>query len=388
MPLHIALGVRFTKVARIANRIINLKSTDNILALMTLGVSRERAMQGVATVGLDIAKQVFQAHGADASGETRFNTQIKRENVLEFFSKLSPCLIGIESCATSYYWARQLSDLGHDVRLVHTSYVKPFVKRGKTDANDAEAINVALVQKTMRFVPVKTLNQQAAVTIFRTRSLFVSQRTQLVNALRGHLAEAGIVAARGIRNSSKLVTLMENAADTVLPTVMKEALTDVSDQMLRLDDLVIKLDKEIERRVQGDEDARRLLTIPGVGPKTAMCVIATVPDIHRFPSGRDFSSWLGLTPRTHSSGGRSVLGGITKMGNTELRTMLYLGASTLIVRDSKNPIGQWASRLRTRRPFKVAATAVANRIARIIWALLAKGGVYDPGYRQVSAPCE
>ncbi|WP_336510011.1 IS110 family transposase [Agrobacterium tumefaciens] len=192
--------------------IINLKSSDDIVASIPK-VSREWPMQDVATVGLDIAKQVFQAHGADASGETLFNTKIKRENVLEFFSKLTPCLIGMESCATSYYWARQLLEFGHDVRLIHTSYVKPFVKRGKTDANDAEAINVALTQKTMRFVPVKTLNQQAAITIFRTRSLFVSQRTQLVNALRGHLAEAGLVAAKGIQNYSKLVNLMETAAD-------------------------------------------------------------------------------------------------------------------------------------------------------------------------------
>ena len=257
-------------------------------------------MQDVATVGLDIAKQVFQAHGADASGETLFNTKIKRENVLEFFSKLKPCLIGMESCATSYYWARQLLEFGHDVRLIHTSYVKPFVKRGKTDANDAEAINVALTQKTMRFVPVKTLNQQAAITIFRTRSLFVSQRTQLVNALRGHLAETGLIAARGVRNSSKLVKLMESASDAVVPAVMKRALKDICEQLQRLDGLVTKLDKEIERRVQHDGNACRLLTIPGVGPKTAMCVIATIPDIHRFPSGRHFSSWLGLTPVSYT----------------------------------------------------------------------------------------
>ncbi|MBW9060892.1 IS110 family transposase [Agrobacterium pusense] len=343
-------------------------------------------MQDVATVGLDIAKQVFQAHGADASGETLFNTQIKRENVLEFFGKLKPCLIGIESCATSYYWARQLLEFGHDVRLIHTSYVKPFVKRGKNDANDAEAINVALTQKTMRFVPVKTINQQAAVTIFRTRSLFVSQRTQLVNALRGHLAETGLIAARGVRNSSKLVKLMESALDEVVPAVMKRALKDICEQLQRLDGLVAKLDKEIERRVQHDENARRLLTIPGVGPKTAMCVIATVPDIHRFPSGRHFSSWMGLTPRSHSSGGRSVLGRITKMGNSELQTMLYLGASAIMMRDSKTPIGRWAARLRGRRPYKVVVIAVANRIARIIWALLTNGGVYNPTYgREASA---
>ncbi|MBP2536722.1 MULTISPECIES: IS110 family transposase [Rhizobium/Agrobacterium group] len=365
--------------------IINLKSSDDIVASIPK-VSRERTMQDVATVGLDIAKQVFQAHGADASGETLFNTKIKRENVLEFFSKLKPCLIGMESCATSYHWARQLLEFGHDVRLIHTSYVKPFVKRGKTDANDAEAINVALTQKTMRFVPVKTLNQQAAITIFRTRSLFVSQRTQLVNALRGHLAEAGLIAAKGIQNYSKLVKLMESAADTVLPTVMKKALTDICDQIHRLNDLVTKLDKEIERRVQHDENACRLLTIPGVGPKTAMCVIATIPDIHRFPSGRHFSSWLGLTPRTHSSGGRSVLSRITKMGNSELRTMLYLGGTVIMMRDKKTPIGRWASRLRARRPYKVAVIAVANRIARIIWALLTNGGVYDPTYgREASA---
>ncbi|MGL4092029.1 IS110 family transposase [Agrobacterium cavarae] len=331
----------------------------------------------VATVGLDIAKQVFQAHGADANGETLFNTQIKREELLDFFRNLNPCRIGIETCATSYFWGRQLSELGHDVRLINSSYVKPFVKRGKTDANDAEAINIALNQKTMRFVPIKTLDQQAAVTIFKTRSLFISQRTQLVNALRGHLAEAGLIAARGIRNARKLVKLMDSATDAVLPVVTKQALADVSEQMLRLDDLVIKLDKEIERRAAGDQDARRLLTIPGVGPKTAMCVVATVSDIRRFPSARHFSSWLGLTPRTHSSGGRSVLGRITKMGNTELRTMLYLGASALLAGTSKTPLGLWATRLRARRPHRIAAIAIANRIARTIWALLTKGEIYD-----------
>lgn len=343
-------------------------------------------MQDVASVGLDIAKQMFQAHGADASGKTLFNTQIEREHVLEFFSSLKPCLIGIESSATSYYWARQLLELGHDVRLIHARYVKPFVKRGKTDANDAEAINIALMHKTMRFVPIKTINQQAAITIFRTRSLFVSQRTQLVNALRGHLAEVGLVEARGVRNFPKLFRLMESAADTALPPIMKKALADISDQIHRLDDLVTKLDREIDRRVRRDKDAGRLLTIPGVGPKTAMCVIATVPDIHRFPSGRHFSSWLGLTPRTHSSGGRSVLGRITKMGNSGLRAMLYLGASSITsVPNSKSPLGCWASRLRSRRPYKVAVIAVANRIARIIWALLTKGGPYDPKHGRVSS---
>jgi len=333
-------------------------------------------MPDVASIGLDIAKQVFQAHGADARGETLFNIRIKRQELLDFFRNLSPCRIGIEACATSYFWGRQLSELGHDVRLINSSYVKPFVKRGKTDANDAEAINVALNQKTMRFVPVKTIDQQAAITIFKTRSLFVSQRTQLVNALRAHLAEAGLIAARGVRNAHKLIKLMDGATDTVLPLATKQALADVSEQMLRLDELVTKLDKEIERRVAGDQDARRLLTIPGVGPKTAMCVVATVFDIRRFPSARHFSSWLGLTPSTHSSGGRSVLGRITKMGNPELRTMLYMGASALLAGTSKTPLGFWASRLRARRPHRVAAIAVANRIARIIWALLTRGGIY------------
>lgn len=333
-------------------------------------------MQEVVTIGLDIAKQVFQAHGADANGETLFNTQLKREELLDFFRNLNPCRIGIETCATSYFWGRQLSELGHDVRLINSSYVKPFVKRGKTDANDAEAINIALNQKTMRFVPVKTLDQQAAVTIFKTRSLFVSQRTQLVNALRGHLAEAGLIAAKGVRNAHKLIKLMDGATDAVLPLVTKQALADVSEQMLRLDDLVTKLDKEIERRVEGDQDAHRLMTIPGVGPKTAMCVVATVYDIRRFPSARHFSSWLGLTPRTHSSGGRPVLGSITKMGNNELRAMLYLGASALLAGNTKSPLGRWATRLRARKSHKVAAVAVANRIARIIWALLTRGGIY------------
>jgi transposase len=338
-------------------------------------------MTTVATIGLDIAKNVFQAHGADSNGLTVFNKQLQRKNVLAFFKKHDPCLVGIESCSSSQYWAREISKLGHEVRLIHTSYVKPFVKRGKTDANDAEAINEALTRPTMRFVPIKTAEQQASIVVFRTRALFVSQRTQLVNALRGHLAENGVIAKSGFRNVKTLIAYAQDNEDVSLPSAVRHALGDLVDQIQRLSTIIEKLNVEIDQRARDDEDAKRLVTIPGIGPKIAMCIIASVPNIHRFSTARHFAAWLGLTPRSYSSGGRLALGRISKMGDHTIRYMLYLGAAG-VTRMAKehNSLGRWIIRLRNRRPFKVAAIAVANHLARVVWALLTKGGVYRSQY--------
>lgn len=334
-------------------------------------------MTAVATIGLDIAKNVFQVYGADVNGLPVFNKQLKRQDVLAFFNDLQPCLVGIESCASSQFWARQISELGHEVRLIHTSYVKPFVKRGKTDANDAEAINEALTRPTMRFVPIKTAEQQASIVVFRTRAVFVSQRTQLANALRSHLAENGVIAKGGFRHVKTLIAYAQNGDNMSLPSSVRHALVDLVDQIQRLSDIIEKLDDEIDQRARNDEDAKRLVTIPGIGPKIAMCILASVPDIHRFSTARHFAAWLGLTPRSYSSGGRAVLGQISKMGNHTVRYMLYLGAAgvTRMAKDS-SPLGRWVVKLRARRPFKVAAIAVANYLARVVWALLVKGGVY------------
>lgn len=341
------------------------------------------AVNTAATIGLDIAKNIFQAHGARTDGSTLFNIKIPRKDVLNFFRNLSPCLVGIEACSSSQYWAREISSLGHEVRLIHTNYVKPFVKRGKTDSNDAEAINEALTRATMRFVPVKTVEQQAAIVVFRTRAVFVSQRTQLVNALRGHLAENGVVAKNGLRNLKTLIAYTQTEDDQ-LPRSVKLALADLVEQIERLTEIIEKLNGEIDQRARDDEDAKRLVTIPGIGPKIAMCIIATVPDINRFSSARHFAAWLGLTPKTYSSGGRSVLGRISKMGNSTIRYMLYLGAAGVTrLAKPNSSLGRWVVNLRARRPFKVATIAVANRLARIVWALLAKGGVYQADHARL-----
>ncbi|MCA1365908.1 IS110 family transposase [Bradyrhizobium sp. BRP14] len=334
-------------------------------------------MENVATIGLDIAKDVFQVHGADANGTPLFNRRLRRAEVLSFFESLPPCLVGIEACGTSHYWARCIAKFGHDVRLIHATYVKPFVKRGKSDANDSEAISEAVTRKTMRFVPIKSADQQAAAMIFRTRSLFVRQRVQATNALRAQLAELGIIADTGRGSFKLLARTVRGAGETDLPKAARDALEEIVQQIERLSERIRKLDHEIVTRADRDEDMRRLMTIPGVGPIIAAAVRAIAPNPSGFNSARHFAAWIGLTPKSHSSGGKVLLGRISKMGNRELRSLLFSGAVSVlgIVKDD-NPTVRWAKRLRERRPFKVAAVALANKLARIIWALLVKGGVY------------
>lgn len=336
-----------------------------------------RSIKQITTIGLDLAKQVFQVHGADAEGTPVFNRKLRRAEVLRFFEKMPPCLVGLEACGGSHYWARQIAALGHDVRLIPPIYVKPFVKRGKTDAADAEAICEAVTRKTMRFVPIKSADQQAAAMVLKTRALLVRQQTQAINALRAHLSELGVIAATGPAKVAALIEIVRDETDARLPKAARFALTEIADQIEALRQRIGKLERDIVAEAKRDEDMRRLTTIPGVGAITAASMKALVPDPDGFKSGRHFAAWLGLTPKPHSSGGKERLGRISKMGNSMLRSLLVLGATSVLRRAKDNAKApQWLITLMARRPFKVVAVALASKMARIIWALLIKGGTY------------
>lgn len=334
-------------------------------------------MTGIASVGLDIAKEVFQVYGAGKIGNEVVNRRFRRAEIASFFEKLPPCIVGIEACNSGHYWARTISAFGHDVRLIHPHYVKQFVKRGKTDAIDAEAINEAALRRGMRFVPVKTAEQQATTMIFRARNLMVRQRIQAANALRSHLAELGIVTRTGLANLKVVSHAVRHDDFGVLPDAAKSSLELIVQQIEQLSEQVRQLDRQILTLANRDSDMQRLMTIPGIGPITAAAIKTSVVDIKDFKSARHFAAWLGLTPKVYSSGGHTVLGRISKMGDRTLRSLLVSGAtSALRVAKADERTGQWLLRLRERRPFKVAAVALANKMARVVWALLAKGGTY------------
>ena len=329
------------------------------------------------TIGLDLAKNVFPVHGVDDAGRTVLRKKLRRAEVLSFFGSLPPALVGIEACGGAHHWARELSKLGHDVRLMPPAYVKPYVKRGKTDAIDAEAICEAVTRPTMRFVAPKSEEQQSAGVELKVRQLLVQQRTRCVNALRGHLAEFGIVAAKGMGKVSDLVAVVRDLEDDRLPDAAREALLDLTRQIETADDGIRRLETRLVRRSRTDERARRLATIPGVGAITAAALQATAVDPAAFRSARHFAAWLGLTPRANSSGGRERRGGISKQGNRMLRSLLVLGATARLRYLRAAPErADWASRLLARRPFKVVAVALANKMARVAWALLVRGGTY------------
>jgi transposase len=328
-------------------------------------------------IGPDLSKQIFQVHSADAEGAVIFSRKLRRAEVLRFFEKTPPCRVAMEACGGSHYWAREIGALGHDVRLIPPVYVKPFVKRGKTDAADAEAISEAASRKTMRFVPVKTAEQQANAMILKTRALLIGQRTQAINALRAHLSELGVVAGVGMGKVAALIEIVRDEADARLPKAARFALIELANQIEGLVRQIDRLERKIVVEAKQDEDLRRLTTIPGVGAIIAASVKALVPDPAGFKSGRHFAAWLGLTPKPHSSGGKERLVGISKMGNAMLRSLLVLGASSVLRHMKSRDDGpRWLTALLARRPFKIVAVALANKMARIIWALLAKGGVY------------
>jgi transposase len=334
-------------------------------------------MHKIDIVGLDLAKNIFQVHAIAADGAVVVKRQVRRSQVLSFFARLPPCLVGREACGGAHHWAREIKALGHEVRLMPPTYVKPYVKRGKTDAGDAEAICEAVSRPTMRFVPVKSAEQQAAAMVLKTRDLLVRQRNQAINALRAHLSELGIVTGTGISRIKELIAIGRDQEDARLPRAARLALTEIADQTEVLTMRLARLEREIMAQARCDPDLRRLTTIPGVGPISAASIKALVPDPSGFVSGRHFAAWLGLTPRSHSSGGKERLGRISKMGNPTLRALLILGATTVLRHVRKGaPASAWVTALLVRRPAKVASVALANKMARIIWALLVKGGVY------------
>ena len=329
-------------------------------------------------MGLDLAKHVFQVHGVDAEGATVLRKQLRRAQVLAFFSRLPPCLVGLEACATAHYWARELRALGHEVRLMPAQYVKAYIKRNKHDAADAEAICEAVQRPTMRFVPVKTADQQAAVLLHRGRERLVRQRTGLVNALRGHLAEFGVIAPQGLRNVGDLIAIVRADGDTRLPDVARQVLQVLANQIEQIEAAISALERQLLAWHKSNPVSQRLASIPGIGPIIATAIATTVADPNVFRSGREFAAWLGLVPRQNSTGGKIRLGGITKRGNRYLRRLLINGASANLLRSKATKANPWVIGLRRRRPPLVVAVALANKTARIAWAVMLRQKEYQP----------
>lgn len=339
-------------------------------------------MKKVSTIGIDLAKSVFQVHGVDAAHQVVLKRQLKRKDVLAFLAKLPPCLIGMEACGTAHYWARELRKLGHTVKLMPPKYVKAYVKRGKNDAADAEAICEAVTRPSMREVAVKTVEQQSVLMLHRSRDLLIRQRTQTINALRGHMAEIGIVAAQGADGVTALAAIVSDATDTRICLVARIGLQTLVATLASLAATIAPLDRAILAAHKADETSRRLETIPGVGPLIASAVTATVGDARAFKSGRAFSAWLGVTPRLDGTGGKVTLGPITKQGDRYLRRLLVMGATAVLGHARRHPDKQpWAVGLLGRLTFRQAAVALANKMARIIWALMVRGGTYAPKHR-------
>src|SRR5450631_2765509 len=338
----------------------------------------EPSMQAITTVGLDIAKSVFQVHGVDAQGNVIVRRQLKRRYVLAFFQKLPPCLVGIEACASSHHWSRELKALGHTVRLMPPAYVKPYVKRQKNDAADAEAICEAVTRANMRFVATKTPEQQSGLMLHRTRHLFIRQQTSVINAIRAHLAEFGIVAPVGRKGVEELLDVVADSNDERLPEVARACLAALGTQLRSLKAQILGFDRQIMAWHRSNETSRRLDAIPGVGPALATALVASIADPKAFRSGRNFSAWVGLVPKQHSSGGKDRLGSISKQGDRYLRSLFMAGALAVIRYAKIHGIKHrpWLTALLARRPTKVAAIALANKIARMAWAMMARGERY------------
>ena len=335
-------------------------------------------MSEIITVGLDLAKNVFQVHGADGAGRAVLRKKLRRMQVLEFFSQLPPCVVAMEACGGAHFWAREIGKLGHDVRLFPPAYVKPFVKRQKNDAADAEAICEAAVRPTMRFVPVKSEEVQGAAMVFRVRELLIRQRTQAINALRGHLTEFGQIVPQGAANASKLIAIVEDP-DSGIPADAIATLKVLVLALAHLEAEIGKLNAEIARRAKENDVARRLMTIPGIGPLIATAIAVLAPPPETFRKARDFAAWLGLVPRQHSTGGKQRLGATTRMGERSLRRLLIIGANSVIIKRHVHATakpGTWLGGMLTRKPPMLVRVALANKMARIVWALMARGGVY------------
>ena len=334
-------------------------------------------MGQVVTIGLDIAKSVFQVHGVDAEGTVVIRQKLTRARLLPFFAKLEPCLIGIEACGASHHWARELISLGHEARLMPPSYVKPYLKRQKNDMADAEAICEAVTRPTVRFVPVKSPEQQGVMVLHRTRLVLTRQRTQFSNAIRGHMAEFGLAAAIGREGLGKLVEVILDGADDRVPREARVCLTMLVDQLRLVNVQILETDRLIRTNARATEVGRRLMEIPGVGPLLASAMVAAVADPAAFKTGRNLAAWIGLVPRQNSSGGKERLGGITKQGDRYLRQMLVVGALAVVRYAQRNGTRRpWLVQLLARRTPKVAAVALANKNARMIWAIMTSGERY------------
>jgi transposase len=335
-------------------------------------------MVEVSTIGLDIAKSVFQVHGVDGAGAVVMRKRISRLKMLEFFAALPPCLIGIEACPSAHHWSRELQILGHTVKLMPPSYVKAYLKRSKNDANDAAAICEAVTRPSMRFVPTKSEQQQSGLMLHRSRQLLVRQRTMLSNAIRGHMAELGIISAKGRNGTAALLQIIANAEDDRIPPAARFCLEVLVRQYVITTAEVGAIDKRIHAWHRSCEESRRLEEIPGIGPIVATALVAEIGDWREFRSGRNLAAWIGLVPKQHSTGGKDKLGSITKQGNRYLRWLLVTGAMAVIRYAKKHGTQKrpWLARLMERRPTKVAAVALANKMARMAWAIMVHGDRY------------
>jgi transposase len=329
-------------------------------------------MDKVSRIGLDTSKHVFQVHGVDSSERVVVCRQLSRAQVEKFFAALVPTVVGLEACGASHHWARVLRELGHDVRLLPPQYVKPYVKRGKNDRIDAEAICEAMSRPSMRFVPVKSADEQAAAMLLSVRDLLVKQRTMLVNAIRGHAAEFGVIGAKGM---ARVVDVLERARES-LPKLAWDLLAVLAGQLEVLEIQLGKIEKQLRAWHRENERSQRLATMPGIGPVSAMTMVLRVPDPTVFHSGRHFASWIGLTPREHSTAGKQRLGKISREGDEALRRLLVVGATSVVKQAKRGKGPAWLLALLKRRPAKVVAVALANKVARIAWAMMVSGEVY------------
>jgi len=339
---------------------------------------RGPSMSKVTTIGLDLAKAVFQVHGIDEADKVVVRKRLRRGQVLAFFGGLRPCLIGMEACATAHHWARELRALGHEVRLMPPQYVKAYVKRNKSDAADAEAICEAVRRPSMRFVPVKTVEQQSALMLHRGRDLLVRQRTMTINALRGHLAELGLVAPQGNQGVTDLMSFVRDDRDERIPALARRVLGVLAAQIDALETQIAVVEMQVLAWHKSNSVSQRLATIPGIGPIVATAIAATVADPSEFRSGREFAAWLGLVPRQNSTGGKARLGGISKRGDSYLRRLLVNGAHAVLLRSKAAKTDAWLASLRERKHRLVVAVALANKTARIAWAVMNGTASYRP----------
>ena len=333
-------------------------------------------MGDITTIGLDLAKSVFQVHAVDEMGSVVMRKRLRRSQVLAFFAEIPPCLIGLEACATAHHWARELIALGHEARLMPPNYVKAYVKRNKHDVADAEAICEAVRRPSMRFVPIKTAEQQSALMMHRARDLLVRQRTMLVNALRGHLAEFGLIEAQGLHKVAKLIAIVTDENDGRVPDIARQALQVMVNHIEDIQVRIVGLEKQVLAWHKSNPVSQRLATIPGIGPIIATAIAATVADPNTFRSGREFAAWLGLVPRQNSTGGKARLGGISKRGDSYLRRLLVNSAHTVLLCSKQAKTNPWLTSLLSRKPRLVAAVALANKTARVTWALMSRQDTY------------